>query len=87
MKQLQISTYIEDCLDWHLDELLLEFDGIIESIIYGDAPSNMAKNELELWRHKVIIKLDEIADDASAQLEAKLRIEETIINNTFGTES
>jgi hypothetical protein len=77
MEKRQIEA-VNQCFHYEWKDLILEFDGIISSMLHDGAPSSTVKAALELWSAKVAERFDNIS---------LLEAVEEISNNKFGTES
>ena len=62
MDQLNLTKSLEDCFDWELNEEIIRFDGIIESLMTNDVPRHKIREELIDWQDGV----DNIVDDLAA---------------------
>jgi len=61
MDQLNLTKSLEDCFDWELNEEIIRFDGIIESLMTNDVPRHKIREELIDWQDGVANIVDDLA--------------------------
>ena len=60
MENLNLSKSLEDCFEWELNDQVIRFDSIIESLMSTDVPRSQFRDELIDWPDEVANIVDEV---------------------------
>ena len=61
MENLNLSKSLEDCFEWELNDQIIRFDSIIESLMSTDVPRSQFRDELIDWQDDVANLVDEVS--------------------------
>jgi len=61
MENLNLSKSLEDCFEWDLNDQIIRFDSIIESLMSTDVPRSQLRDELIDWQDDVANLVDEVS--------------------------
>jgi len=62
MDQLNLTKSLEDCFDWELNDEIIRFDAIIESLMTTDVQRHKIREELIDWQDGVANMVDELSE-------------------------
>jgi hypothetical protein len=83
MENLNLSKSLEDCFEWELNDQIIRFDSIIESLMSTDVPRSQFRDELIDWQDDVANLVDEVS---SLEPYEGFREFATMAEELFGTE-
>ena len=61
MENLILSKSLEDCFEWELNDQIVRFDSIVESLMTTDVPKEKVREELIDWQDDVANLVDELS--------------------------
>lgn len=61
MENLNLSKSLEDCFEWELNDQVIRFDSIIDSLMSTDVPRSQYREELIDWQDEVANLVDEVS--------------------------
>ena len=85
MEGLDIAQSLADCFEWELEDEIVRFDSIIESLMTTDVPRDKIREEISDWQNVVASIIEDIEDDAILQNEGQREFE-MMSEELFGTE-
>tara|TARA_R110000851_G_scaffold132012_2_gene266234 strand:+ start:721 stop:981 length:261 start_codon:yes stop_codon:yes gene_type:complete len=85
MEGLDIAQSLADCFEWELEDEIVRFDLIIESLMTTDVPRDKIREEISDWQNVVASIIEDIEDDAILQNEGQREFE-MMSEELFGTE-
>ena len=85
MEGLDILQSLADCFEWELEDEIVRFDSIIESLMTTDVPRDKIREEISDWQNVVASIIEDIEDDAILQNEGQREFE-MMSEELFGTE-
>ena len=85
MEGLDIAQSLADCFEWELEDEIVRFDLIIESLMTTDVPRDKVREEISDWQNVVASIIEDIEDDAILQNEGQREFE-MMSEELFGTE-
>lgn len=85
MEGLDIAQSLADCFEWELEDEIVRFDLIIESLMTTDVPRDKIREEISDWQNVVASIIEDIEDDAILQHEGQREFE-MMSEELFGTE-
>jgi|11_taG_2_1085331.scaffolds.fasta_scaffold191962_1 hypothetical protein len=62
MENLNLSKSLEDCFEWELNDQIVRFDSIVESLMTTDVPKEKVREELIDWQDDVANLVDELSE-------------------------
>ena len=83
MENLNFSKSLEDCFEWELNDQIIRFDSIIESLMSTDVPRSQFRDELIDWQDDVANLVDEVS---ALEPYEGFREFATMAEELFGTE-
>tara|TARA_R110002167_G_scaffold226501_1_gene431638 strand:+ start:1493 stop:1753 length:261 start_codon:yes stop_codon:yes gene_type:complete len=85
MEGLDIAQSLADCFESELEDEIVRFDLIIESLMTTDVPRDKIREEISDWQNVVASIIEDIEDDAILQNEGQREFE-MMSEELFGTE-
>ena len=61
MENLNLSKILDDCFEWELNDQVIRFDSIIDSLMSTDVPRSQFREELVDWQDDVANLVDEVS--------------------------
>jgi len=83
MENLNLSKSLEDCFEWELNDQIVRFDFIVESLMTTDVPKEKFRDELIDWQDDVANLVDELSEIEPYE---GFREFATMAEELFGTE-
>lgn len=80
-----LSNNLYDCIEFGFDELVCEFDAILESVMMTDIPRDQLREAISNWRDAVDLRVHIFEEEIASDIDARESIDEYISTN-FGTE-